>query len=104
LEGPSGQVHDQTEMMRLVINLFAAEKTEGLALSQSFWDINDLVTENENEALTAPFFSGNKGIKLVFSVVILLEIGSGRHACGGTTVVMLWPVRDWEWETCVWGL
>jgi len=80
-------------MMRLVINLFAAEKTEGLALSQ-----------NENEALTAPFFSGNKGIKLVFSVVILLEIGSGRHACGGTTVVMLWPVRDWEWETCVWGL
>jgi hypothetical protein len=40
-------------MMRLAINLFAA-KTEGLALSQSFWDINDLVTENENEALTAP--------------------------------------------------
>ena len=76
-------MHDQTDMMRLVINLFAAEKTEGLALSQSFWDINDLVTENENEALTAPFFSGNKGIKLVFSVVILLEIGSGRHACGG---------------------
>ena len=76
-------MHDQTDMMRLVINLFAAEKTDGLALSQSFWDINDLVTENENEALTAPFFSGNKGIKLVF------------FGC--------YTVGDWERETCVWG-
>lgn len=40
LEGPSGQVHDQTGMMRLAVDfckdIFSAEQTEGLILGQSF--------------------------------------------------------------------
>jgi hypothetical protein len=37
-------------------DIFAKEQREDIALDQSFWDDEDLVTQEENEMLTTPFF------------------------------------------------
>jgi len=57
--GPQGLVHDQAGMMKIALdfykNLFAREDIGDLILGRDFWDASDLVSEEENEILCAPF-------------------------------------------------
>jgi hypothetical protein len=59
LESPTGLVHDQKGMLKIVVdfykNLFAKEADPGVRLDQNFWEIEDKVTSEENAILTAPF-------------------------------------------------
>jgi hypothetical protein len=57
--GPQGPVYDQTGMMKIALDfykdLFAKEGRGDLTLSRDFWSPRDLVTEEENDILCAPF-------------------------------------------------
>ncbi|KAG2656080.1 hypothetical protein PVAP13_1KG057385 [Panicum virgatum] len=59
LMGPQGLVYDQTGMMKIALDfykdLFAKEGRGDLTLSRDFWSPRDLVTEEENDILCAPF-------------------------------------------------
>jgi ribosomal protein L10 len=60
LEGPNGIVYNQEDIIKIARefykDIFAKEQREDIALDQSFWDDEDLVTQEENEMLTTPFF------------------------------------------------
>jgi DNA-binding Xre family transcriptional regulator len=59
LMGPNGLVDDQAGMIRIATdfykNLFAKEMDEDVKLDLNFWDEEDLVTQEENNSLDAPF-------------------------------------------------
>jgi hypothetical protein len=59
LLGPNGAVEDQTGIIRIAVNfyqnLFGAEKDIGITLGPDVWGLGDLVTQEENEMLCAPF-------------------------------------------------
>lgn len=59
LESPTGLVSNQKGMMRIEVDfykaLFAKEDDVNVKLGNDFWGINDSVTQEENNALVAPF-------------------------------------------------
>ena len=59
LMGPQGLVHDQAGIMKIAIDfykdLFAREERGDLILGRDFWAASDLVSEEENKILCAPF-------------------------------------------------
>jgi hypothetical protein len=62
LEGHNGIVDNLEEMIKIARefykDLFSKEQREDIALDQSFWDNEDLITQEENDMLTAPFTEG----------------------------------------------
>ena len=59
LEGPDGWTDDNHGMLEHAVNfyknLFGEEPSNGVRLKDDFWDEDDLVTVDENEALQVPF-------------------------------------------------
>ena len=59
LMGPQGLVHDQAGIMKTALDfykdLFAREERGDLILGRDFWAASDLVSEEENKILCAPF-------------------------------------------------
>ena len=59
LMGPQGLVHDQAGIMKIALDfykdLFAREERGDLILGRDFWAASDLVSEEENKILCAPF-------------------------------------------------
>jgi hypothetical protein len=59
LVGPNGIVEDQSGMIKIAVdfykNLFGAEEDVGITLGPDFWELRDLVSQEENEMLCAPF-------------------------------------------------
>jgi hypothetical protein len=59
LMGSNGLVEDQQEMSKIAVdfykNLFAAENEGGISLRPDLWGSEDLVTQEENDFLSAPF-------------------------------------------------
>ena len=57
--GPNGLVEDQYGMSQIAVefykNLFAEDSRENFTLQSDFWKYDELVTESENNLLTAPF-------------------------------------------------
>jgi hypothetical protein len=59
LEGPRGLVEDDKCMMEVAVNfykeLFAREESAKASLGSEFWSAEELVSQEENNFLTAPF-------------------------------------------------
>jgi len=59
LEGPNGLIEDQQGMMDIALkfykHLFRREDRPPISLGQDFWRLEELVSNSENELLTAPF-------------------------------------------------
>lgn len=58
LESSAGHVYDQRYAkggFRLLQNLFAEEPSQGVSLGADFWADSDMVREDENSGLEAPF-------------------------------------------------
>jgi hypothetical protein len=56
LRGPDGMVHDTLDIFRIAKDYYKALSSRGAAtLEEHFWGASDLVTNEENRGLTAPF-------------------------------------------------